>query len=92
MKLLYCKKCGNIFNLILYEEKSCECGSTKGKYVDMLNAEYSGEFAVPLAVWNSTFIRTITFQPEEDIPESSGGRPMTWYVVPKKCKTFRRTA
>jgi len=68
MKLLYCKKCGNIFNLILYEEKSCECGSTKGKY------------------------GAITFQPEEDIPEGSGGRPMTWYVVPKKCKTFRRTA
>ena len=88
MKLLYCSSCGDIFRVKLFERESCSCGKTAGHYVDQLNAVYSGEFAVPLAVWNSTFLGAIGNQPTEDIPEGRGGNPMTWYVVPKNCKTF----
>jgi len=60
MKLLLCKECASVFSLAL-TEKVCECGATKGKYLDMLNAEYSGP-SVPIGFSNKSFIKAIRIQ------------------------------
>lgn len=51
MKLLYCKKCNSIFSLG-HKLKECECGKTKGKYIDNLNALYAGRYAKPMGIDN----------------------------------------
>lgn len=52
MKLLFCPECLDIFNINL-NEKVCSCGKTRGKYIDRLNAEYSG--GIPIGFANSGF-------------------------------------
>ena len=60
MKLLLCKECVSVFNLTLTEKK-CECGKTKGKYLDKLAAEYSGH-GVNIGFGNKYFIEAIRLQ------------------------------
>lgn len=82
MKLLMCLHCHDIFNLNL-DEKTCRCGKTKGKYIDELHAEYSGEHAIPLGFTNTSLIKAIQNQPEDGL-----GETFTAFVIPKKCATF----
>lgn len=56
MKLVYCQKCGDIFNLCTDREKSCSCGTVSGKYTDNSHAEVSGEH-IALAIGNGSFTR-----------------------------------
>jgi len=59
MKLLYCKKCDDVFR-IYKEPRSCRCGKTKGKYLeDGLHAVYQGE-GVPLGIGDGEFNRQIS--------------------------------
>lgn len=53
MKLLFCKKCNDVFSL-REEPKKCSCGAVEGKYIDGANAEYSGD-AIPFAIDNHSF-------------------------------------
>lgn len=41
MKLLNCLRCGDIIAL-RGKVRTCECGASKGRYVDNINAEYEG--------------------------------------------------
>lgn len=82
MKLLLCEECSDIFNLAL-EEKSCSCGKAKGRYVDELNAVYSG--GIPIGFANSTFIRAVVNQ-----PKSGMGKEFVAFVIPADCPTFKK--
>ena len=82
MKLLMCLNCNDIFNLNL-EEKKCRCGLTIGKYTDQLHAVYSGEYAIPLGLTNSSLIKAIQNQPTNGL-----GELFTAFVIPKECPTF----
>ncbi len=84
MKLLLCLKCNDIFSLDFFE-KSCSCGSTKGKYLDQKFAEYCGEFAVPLGISNPSLINAIKNQPHEGM-----GELINAFIIPKNCPTFFR--
>jgi len=84
MKLLMCKKCGDIFNLT-FEEKQCKCGDTKGKYVNKLKATYSGEHAIPLGFTNDTLINAICNQPLD-----GEGEYFKAFVIPENCDTFKK--
>lgn len=53
MKLLFCKKCKDAFNL-QEQIKRCSCGAIEGRYTDSENAEYSGD-AISFAVDNNSF-------------------------------------
>lgn len=53
MKLLYCRECGDIFNLS-FELKSCSCGKVRGLYVDDLRAKVNGG-GISLAIGNGSF-------------------------------------
>jgi hypothetical protein len=83
MKLLLCLDCDDIFNLG-YEIKSCNCGATKGKYIDQRNAIYSGVNAIPLGFANNSFANAIRNQ---SVDEFFGER-FEAFVVPKICETF----
>lgn len=58
MKLLFCQNCKDVINLHEHLKK-CSCGKTEGKYLDKMNAEYSGEFAIPFAIDNYSFFSRI---------------------------------
>lgn len=82
MKLLFCIRCGDVFNLTAANKK-CSCGSTQGKYLSLLQAEYSGEFAIPVGFSNEDFIYSVVNQ-----PTSGAGKVFTAFVIPKDCSTF----
>jgi hypothetical protein len=82
MKLLICKKCGDIFNLS-NEEKTCKCKSVRGKYLDDSNAEYYGDSAIPLGFENKSLVKAIKNQPGTGESEKFNA-----FVIPKECKTF----
>lgn len=82
VKLLLCLKCSHIFNLD-YNERMCDCGSTKGKYINQQEAIYSGKHSIPLGVANDSLINAIKNQPQEGM-----GEEFSAFVIPKICPTF----
>ena len=82
VKLLMCKYCGDIFSLD-FKEKECKCKAVKGKYLDNLNAEYSGDNAIPLGFANRSLAEAIKNQPEDGV-----GHTFNAFVIPKECETF----
>jgi len=66
MKLLLCKECQDIVRLIDVK-RTCKCGKVGGKYTDDLSAIYFGEMAVPIGFANSTLVKAVHKQPNENI-------------------------
>lgn len=85
MKLLLCKNCQDVIRLVQEETRTCRCGKVSGKYLDDLNAVYSGKEAVPLGFANSSLVEALRNQPEE-----GWGKEFTAFVIPKKCYTFEK--
>ena len=53
MKLVMCRGCGDIFNLVMDREKTCSCGQSSGVYVDRRHAEIKGN-CYSLAIGNGS--------------------------------------
>ena len=83
MKLLFCIKCRAVFNLT-YDLKYCDCKLTSGKYVNSLEAVYSGGYAVPIGFENHDFAKSVRYQPAEGT-----GERFDAFVIPKKCPTMK---
>ena len=85
MKLLFCKKCQDVFKL--HEEgRRCLCGAVGGKLLpDGLNVEYWGEEAIPVGLANSTFAEAVRERPKE-----GQGRTFVAFVIPKVCPTAKK--
>lgn len=81
MKLLLCKKCGDVFNLNM-SKKSCSCGETCGQYNDSLYAEISGP-CIPIGFANSSFLNAIRVRPHSGI-----GAEFVAFVIPEQCETI----
>lgn len=58
MKLVYCQKCGDVFNL-RDNKKTCSCGAVSGKYIDEEHAEVSGEH-IALAIGDGSFCLAVS--------------------------------
>ena len=89
MKLLYCRKCGDMFNLSL-SRKSCSCGEVSGKYTDDVNAVYSGLNAIPFCFGNYSFANAAKKQTIQDSAEPSefyGQRFEAW-ICPANSTSF----
>lgn len=84
MKLIFCTKCQDVVRL-LKEERSCKCGNCTGKYLDDINAVYSGETAIPLGISGRMLFRAIRNQPKEGL-----GKNFEAFVIPKHCETFEK--
>lgn len=85
MKLLFCKACQDLFNLAA-TERVCRCGETRGRYVDDLNAIYSGGPAVPIGIANGSLVQAISNRP----PYGSGYR-FDAFVIPITAPTFKKS-
>jgi len=84
MKLLLCKNCQDVIRLVQEEVRTCRCGKVSGKYINDLDAIYSGDDAIPLGFANSTLVEAIVNQ-----PEGNGlGKVFTAFVIPKNCPSF----
>lgn len=57
MKLLYCDRCGDVFNLTL-KLKACGCGHVKGMYVSYKEAVVNGQ-GICLAIGNGSLARAV---------------------------------
>lgn len=82
MKLLFCKNCHDVFSL-RRTEKTCHCGSSKGQYLNNLDAVYSGD-CIPLGFDNPNFVQALERQPEKGM-----GEVFRAFVIPKICPTFK---
>lgn len=89
MKLLLCTKCSDVFALRQFEKK-CHCGKSKGQYIDNINAEYSGEFALLLGFSNSSLILAIVAQRKEGDHPDGCGREFTAFVIPSSANSIKR--
>ena len=86
MKLLYCQKCQDIIRL-KNQERTCECGLTKGKYIDNLNAEFSGAFAVPIGFDNNSLLQALIIYGDTDLKIGSNFKA---FIITEPCNTFKR--
>lgn len=85
MKLLYCTYCQDIFRLVNYY-RHCKCDRVSGRYIDSINAIYTGSTAIPLGIAWSSFNKAITNRPVEEGP----GERFEAFTIPTKCSTFTR--
>jgi len=82
MKLLYCMKCGDVFNLTK-EVKTCSCGESSGMYQeDGYHAQYSG-WCVPLGFSNPSFRYATAMWHTED-----AGENFIAFTIDPHCATF----
>ncbi len=95
-KLLVCLKCGDIYNL-RHEEKSCKCGETSGKYINDLDAEYSGPAQV-IGFANNSFRAAYKRQKYEDeyinphksLKDCCMGVEFTAFMIPIKATSVHK--
>jgi len=83
MKLLYCPNCHDVFSLTDKKWKMCDCGRARGRYMDNLQAVYSG--GIPLGFNNFSFMPALRGQPKKGL-----GRRFEAFVIPKQCPTMEK--
>lgn len=79
MKLLYCYKCGDVFQLRLGVERSCECGEVTGRYIDRTNAVTNGK-GVSLAIGNGSLQGAIQIM--RGLPQDRAFYPVMCWARP----------
>lgn len=55
MKLLFCRACGDVFNLSHAGPRTCSCKATGGRWRNALEAEFYGSYAMPLEFADGSF-------------------------------------
>lgn len=83
MKFVLCRKCQDVFKLH-YEARTCQCGHSKGVYLDDLYAEYSGDHAVPIGFDNHSLIRTLQEHPFN----GERGKVFDAFIIPSNAETM----
>ena len=88
MKLLFCKKCEDVFRIWIAERRTCKCGDTSGQYhEDGLHADFRGQYAIPLGFDNWKFVGAVLSQPKE----AGMGLKFDAFVIPQVCNTYKKT-
>lgn len=96
MKLLLCLKCSDVFSLN-FKEKTCGCGETKGRYIDELNAEISGN-CEPIGFANNSFIDALKMQRIENKHYDGNkdtcckGIEFTAFIIPLWASSVKRVS
>jgi hypothetical protein len=86
MKLILCRNCQDVFKLSTKGNRTCECGSSGGRYLECgYNAVYWGMDAVPIGFANSTLMRAI-----RNRPRMGDGEKFTAFVMPKEVPSIRK--
>jgi hypothetical protein len=85
MKLIFCKNCQDVRKLLLNKIIICSCGKCGGKYTDINNAIYWGEYCVLLGFNNHDFAKQIKY-----IPEQGLGNRFEAFFIPKNVPSIRK--
>ena len=86
MKLLFCRKCQDVFKLAADYERTCKCGAVGGKYLeDGWHAVYWGVDAVPIGFANGTLAVAL-----RNRPRIGEGARFTAFVMPKEVPSMRK--
>ncbi len=88
MKLLLCRHCGDVFAL-MRQTRSCKCHGVEGRYIDNINAEYSGEGAVVLGFSNFSLVQAIKEQDLHGNRADGLGRRFEAFIIPTNAPTVR---
>lgn len=85
MKLMYCPKCGDIVRLKL-RSRSCECGFSRGRYTDNINAVILN--GIPIGFAGRAFQTALSL---ENMPGEKG-HEFTAFVIPPNAPSIKRTS
>lgn len=90
MKLLLCVKCADIFTILPKPKAKdpkakiyCRCRKTWGRYLDERQAEYAGDYAVPMGIDNSDLFESI------DLYQKGKRLAINLFLIKPNAKTFR---
>ncbi|BBN90565.1 MULTISPECIES: hypothetical protein [Rhodocyclales] len=75
MKLLFCPHCQDVLKL-RFEQRTCECGKSWGRYEDEEHARIGGA-AVPLGIGNRSLVDAL-----ESRPADGKGTTFLAFVIP----------
>lgn len=81
MKLLFCGKCKDVFNMSL-DLKICSCGDTGGKYITKERIAIFGKSATVLGFKNNSFSKAL-----QNTPMLGAGFRFDAFVIPLICDT-----
>ncbi len=70
MKLLHCRVCRDIIGLVSFHERTCQCGRSRGRYLDQVKAEYSGPAVIIMLSTRDLFAAQV-------------GQHYPWTVLPR---------
>ena len=85
MKLIYCKRCGDIIRLWQAPRK-CMCGESKGQYINIIDAEISGP-CLALGFSNEDFTSAV-YHPRRE--EDRGGIEFLAFIIPEGAISVER--
>lgn len=85
MKLLYCTQCKDIV-LLHARERKCYCGESSGRYLDALNAEYSGP-CLMLGIDNGSLREAV--HSHKSHPDGLRGIRFEAFIIPETAPTIK---
>jgi hypothetical protein len=86
MKLIYCTQCKDIV-LLHARERKCYCGESSGRYLDELNAEYSGP-CLMLGIDNGSLYDAVQLHKKH--PDGELGIRFEAFIIPETAATVKR--
>ena len=84
MKLVYCRKCQDIFKIGNRRKKYCQCGLSYGRCVDKIKVIIGGEYAVPVGIYNPSFVLALAARPKK-----GRGVDFKAFVIPEECENVK---
>lgn len=86
MKLLYCQKCKDVV-LLHARERKCYCGKSSGRYLDSINAEYTGP-CLMLGIDNNSLLDALRLHTKH--PEGELGIRFEAFIIPENAATIQK--
>lgn len=86
MKLIFCRNCQSLVKLNM-SLKYCECKKSYGRYIDDLNAEYSGP-AIPIGIANQSFLDA--YYKHNALRTHKEGIEFKAFFISDNCSSFKR--
>lgn len=92
MKLVYCKKCHDVFKLDSADEiRTCKCKLSKGYYITSNDVEIFGEHAVPLCIGWTSFYKAIENRPKDEQANKENPAYFKAWIPPRECNSIDHT-
>lgn len=85
-KMIHCRECDDLVTLYRGDWTFCKCGASKGAYLDIVQAVYSGESCYPVCLDNAGLRNSIKYQPRIGINHAE----IRGWVAAESSSKFKR--